>query len=127
MIPRATHLGAALLIGALACRSLPARGKVSNAEHLTSQQLGLIRADSAAFETVIRMELTGNGKEYPYKINPLRVDSRPNGQASDFPEVAGGFRGSISDPADPMRDSLAISLVRQQRKAILRRLGAEEG
>jgi hypothetical protein len=94
---------------------------------LSDRQLALIRADSAVFETVIRMELTGNGKEYPYKINPLRVDSRPDGQASNFPYVAGGSRGSISDPADSMRDSLALSLVREQRKAILRRLGLEEG
>jgi hypothetical protein len=115
-----TRILAANAIVGVACSSaatLPA---------IPDSQLPLLRADSAVFVTIVRMELSGSGKNYPHEINPVRFDSYPNGQASDFPISAGGSTGSIAGSAS-VRDSVTTLLVSQQRKAILRNLGVEEG
>jgi hypothetical protein len=93
---------------------------------IPDNQLSLLRTDSAAFVAIVRMELSGSGKNYPHEINPVRFDSHPSGLASGFPISAGGSTGSISGP-DSVRDSVTTLLASQQRKAILRNLGAEEG
>ncbi|HEV7595743.1 MAG TPA: hypothetical protein VGO33_12160 [Gemmatimonadaceae bacterium] len=115
-----TSILAANAIVGVACTSavtLPA---------IPDDQPSLLRADSAAFVTIVRMELSGSGKSYPHEISPVRFDSHPNGQASDFPISAGGSTGSIPGTASA-RDSVTTLLVSQQRKAILRNLGVEEG
>jgi hypothetical protein len=117
-----THLAVASVILSIGCASAATRPTVSDS------QLALLRADSAAFETVVRMELSGSEKahDYPYKIDPLRVDSRPDGQVSAFHDVAGGTTGSVAGP-DSARDSVTMTLVSRQRKVILKNLGVQEG
>ena len=100
----------------------------SQATHsgISDRQLALLRADSAAFETIVRIKSPRNGNDHPDKVYYLRIDSDPNGHASAFRASAGGSRGSISG-IDSVRDSVTMMLVSQQRKAILKNLGVEEG
>src|ERR1700704_4822435 len=77
-LPLSCFVGATILIGAFGCRSVPAR------ERLTDQQLALIRADSEVFEAVVRAQLAGNMKDYPYHLDGLRYDSRPSTPVAAF-------------------------------------------
>jgi hypothetical protein len=114
-------VGATSLIGAFACRSLPAR------ENLSEQQIALIRADSDVFEAVVRAQLAGNMKDYPYHLDGLRYDSRPSIPVAAFPITAPRFKkpgatGPFEAPDSRMMDRLAMN-----RKQILKRAGVEDG
>ncbi len=113
--------GATFLIGASACRSLPARA------NLSGQQVALIRADSEVFEAVVRAQLAGNMKDYPYHLDGLRYDSRPSIPVAAFPITAPRSKklratGPFEAPDSMMMDRLAMN-----REQILKRTGVEQG
>jgi hypothetical protein len=93
---------------------------------ISATQLALLRADSAVFETIVRIKSPENREDHPHQIFHLRINSDPNGHASAFGAMAGGSRGSVSG-IDSVRDSVTMMLVSQQRKAILKKLDIEEG
>jgi hypothetical protein len=112
---------ATFLIGAFGCRSLPAK------DNLSEQQLALIRADSEVFEAVVRAQLAGSMKDYPYHLDGLRYESRPSIPVAAFPIIAPrskkpGAAGPFEAPDLMMMDRLAMN-----RKQILKRAGVEEG
>jgi hypothetical protein len=114
-------VGATILIGAFGCRSLATR------ENLTEQQVALIRADSEVFEAVVRAQLAGNMKDYPYHLDGLRYDSRPSIPVAAFPITAprsqkAGMTGPFEAPDSVMMRRLAVN-----RKQILKQAGVEEG
>lgn len=122
---RALSLGVPFLPVVLACHTAvigsPPR------ENLSAQQPALIRADSEVFETVVRLLLTGGEKDYPYKRDPLRVDSHPEAAPSPFDDVAGGQTGSATSAAESRPDSATLLVVSERRRVILKRIGVEEG
>jgi hypothetical protein len=114
-------VGATFLIGAFGCRSLPAKG------NLTEQQVALIRADSEVFEAVVRAQLAGTAKSYPYHLDGLRYESRPSIPVAAFPIIAPrskkpGATGPFEAPDSMMMDRLAMN-----REQILKGAGVEEG
>jgi hypothetical protein len=113
-------VGATFLIGASGCRSLPRR------ENLTAQQVALIRADSEVFEAVVRAQLAGNMKDYPYHLDGLRYDSRPSSPVAAFRTVA--QRSQRSDTTGPFEapDSAMMDRLAANRKQILKRAAVEE-
>jgi hypothetical protein len=120
-LPLSCFVGVTSLIGALGCRSLPAR------ENLTEQQLALIRADSEVFEAVVRAQLAGNMKDYPYHLDGLRYDSRPSTPVAAFPITVPrskkpGATGPFEAPDLVMMGRLATN-----RMQILKRAAVEEG
>jgi hypothetical protein len=119
-VPVSCFVGGMFLIGAFGCRSLPGR------ENLTAQQVALIRADSEVFEAVVRAQLAGNMKDYPYHLDGLRYDSRPSTPVAAFPITAPrskkpGATGPFEAPDSAMMDRLAAN-----RKQILKRAAVEE-
>jgi hypothetical protein len=86
----------------------------------------LIRADSDAFETIVRTRFPQAGKDSPRPINVV-VDPNPEGSPVNFAEFAGGSTGVGPRDAVSLKDSVAMTLVVQQRQAILRRLGIQAG
>jgi len=121
---RAMHLscfvGAAISIGAFGCRSVPAR------ESLTDQQLALIRADSEVFEAVVRAQLAGNMKDYPYHLDGLRYDSRPSTPVAVFGTTTP--RPQTSETTGPFQtpDLGILDRLTKNRKEILERSAVEE-
>lgn len=102
-------------------------GRISARSMLSPAQLALLRADSDVFETIARAELPTTKEDSSPRIHALRIDSDPNGRPSAFHDVAGGSRGLGAGDAEPGKDSTTMILVVRQRKAILKRLGFEEG
>jgi hypothetical protein len=91
-----------------------------------SPALAVVRADSEVFEAVVRLSLTGNGKDYPFKLTHLRVDERPNGEASGFRSVAGMSQG-VQTPMDSTLTTAALESIVATRTRILRTVGVPQG
>jgi hypothetical protein len=112
--------GATILIGAIGCQSVPAR------ERLTDQQLALIRADSEVFEAVVRAQLAGNKKDYPYHLDGLRYDSRPSTPVAAFGTTTPHPQKSETTGPFQTPDLGIVDLLAKNRKEILERAAVEE-
>jgi hypothetical protein len=88
----------------------------------------IVGVDSEAFEFVVRMELTGNGNNYPFKLTGLRVDARPESThpSSGFPSAAGMSAGVLV-PRDSALAQFRLRNVIATRRVILKKLGVPEG
>ena len=100
-------------------------GRSSSPAHL-SPDLAVARVDSEVFEAVIRLNLTGNGKDYPFKLTHLRVDERPSGEASGFRSVAGMSQG-VETAMDSTLSIRAMQSIVATRARILSTLNVPQG
>ena len=119
-----------IVVCVLACQSVRSPDNISpdqpDVPNLTSEELGLVRADSELFEGVVRGQLSGTKKEYPFHLDSPRFDSRPYGTDSAFPR--GGLSFEKGDPTFPnrLRPEVVARLV-ADRKLVLRALDVQEG
>ncbi len=117
---RAVAVGSLIVVGSLACSSLPAR------DSLSDQELTIIRADSAVFEAVVRGQLAGTEKAHPYHLDSMRFDSRPQptGYGNPYGEVVTRIDSTtlLKRLGPVIMDRLA-----KGRKQILSLNGASEG
>lgn len=60
-----------------------------------TEELSMLRADSALFAAVVRTQLTASDGDdaYPARIERLRYDARPYGTRTGYPEVFAGVQG----------------------------------
>jgi hypothetical protein len=115
-----------IVIGSFACRSFPAPN-LSEQEYRSAQQVVLIRADSEVFDAVVRGQLAGTEKDYPFHLDGLRFDSRPAGPAAPFQILTTAAYGVDSALRVQLPDSATLDRITRNRKQILNAAGVEEG
>jgi hypothetical protein len=113
--------GAMVAAGSSACSSPPANASPSG------QQVPLIRADSEVFEAVVRAQLAGAAKDYPYHLDGLRYDSRPSSPIVAFRITAQPSRRSAGSGLFQTPDPATLDRLAANRKKILERAGVEAG
>jgi hypothetical protein len=117
-----THnlFGIVLLAVASACSSLPSPstpGPIS--ENPPDQELTLAGADSQVFEAVVRAQLAAGDDDYPHHLDPMRLDARPYGTSSGYPEQFAGVEGIDPTLSFARADQRVIDRVIENRKRIL--------
>jgi hypothetical protein len=96
-------------------------------DNLSTSERELVHTDAEAFEAVARSELVVGMEDSSRLSGFLRIDSRPVDNTSTLPpqrRAATGF--ALDDDSMPSSPS-AINQIEQERRAILERLGVEEG
>src|SRR5437764_13457695 len=90
-------LAIACLGASTGCRSLPTTEDTSpppsTTEVLREREMTLIQADSEVFEAVVRAQLASGDNEYPHRLDALRIDARPYGTSTGYPENFAGVQG----------------------------------
>ena len=127
MTMKSTHVlhlscfvGARLLFGASGCQTVPPR------ENLTGQQVALISADSEVFEAVVRAQLAGNMKDYPYHLDGLHYDSRPSTPVAVFRITTPRSRKTDTSGLFQTPDPATLDRLTANRKGVLERAAVEE-
>ncbi|MGH7651183.1 MAG: hypothetical protein ACREMS_05010 [Gemmatimonadaceae bacterium] len=106
-------------LSGVACRTLPTTG-------FSTEDLGLIRADSEVFEAVVVPHPALETKPFLFTPISARFDARPYGRQTSFPIAAGGsIGGSPSLFVAP--DSSTIARMISVRREVLKRNGLTEG
>lgn len=112
---------AIVFVGSSACASRPATASFS------VQQVPLVRADSEVFEAVVRAQLAGTKKDYPFHMDGLRYDSRPSSPDVAFRITARPSRRSDTSGLFQTPDAATLNRLAENRKEILERARVEEG
>ena len=90
------------------------------------EEISFIRADSEVFSAVIRAQLAGGQKDYPYHLDDPRFDSRPYGSDSAYKRYANDFEFEDSTFPGLIRRPV-VERITQNRLTILRELSVSEG
>jgi hypothetical protein len=118
------------LFGILACQSYRISDKLSPGRSVqpgfTDSERGFIRADSELFDAVVRAQLAGNAKDYPYHLDSLWYDARPYGTDSGYPPYPLHFEKEDSTFPISARAEVIRQLV-ENRKRVLNALRVSEG
>jgi len=123
--PSRLGLGAACAIVVFACRTAPVTQQQEGYQ-LTNYEQRLVRADSEVFEAVVRAQLAGTEKTYPFHLDDPVFDSRPYGTDSARAPTGGFFKKDdltlgLGLPAE------VVSRLVQARKQVLASLNVREG
>ena len=125
-------LGIFLLLGA-ACRTVPVEKRpitempVTSREATPEEEIGLIKADSDVFAAVLREQLDAEDDAYPRRLTRFRVDSRPYGTKSGYPEVFAGVQGIDPTLTFARAGQSAIDDLIENRKRLLEATAVAEG
>ena len=96
-------------------------------DNLSTSERELVHTDAEVFEVVARSELLVGAEDSPRSPRFLRIDSRPEDNTSTLPpKPAGPAAIPLEDDSMPA-SSAVIDRIAQERRAILQRLGVEEG
>jgi hypothetical protein len=131
----ASRLFSVLFCGCVAtiasCRSLPTTGgsgpEPSSASVLRAREMTLIQADSEVFGAVVRAQLTADDENYPHHLDGVRIDARPYGTASGYPENFAGVEGIDPTLTFGRAGKSEIEDLVFNRKEVLDALGATQG
>jgi hypothetical protein len=114
-----------------ACSSLPTTGNGSPApsttEVLRDREMTLIQADSEVFDAVVRAQVAAEGDNYPRHMEALRIDARPYGTASGYPENFAGVQGIDPTLTFGRAGQSEIDDLVRTRQEILESFGAPKG
>src|SRR3954469_1002803 len=113
------------------CRSLPTTGDTSPApsttEVLRERDMTLIQADSEVFEAVVRAQLATGDDDYPHRLDALRIDARPYGTQTGYPENFAGVQGIDPTLTFGRAGQSEINDLVRNRQQILESAGAPAG
>jgi len=123
--PSRLGLGAVCAIVVFGCRTTPVTQQREGYQ-LTNYEQRLVRADSEVFEAVVRAQLAGTEKTYPFHLDDPVFDSRPYGTDSARAPTGGFFKKDdltfgLGLPAE------VVSRLVQARKQVLASLNVREG
>jgi hypothetical protein len=96
-------------------------------DNLSTSERELVHTDAEVFEAVARSELVAGTEDSSRSPRFLRIDSRPEDNTSTLPPVPAGPAGIPLDNDSMPASSAAIERIARERRAILQRLGVEEG
>jgi hypothetical protein len=96
-------------------------------DNLSTSERELVHTDAEVFEAVARSEMLVGMEDSSRSPRFLRIDSRPEDNTSTLPPKPPGPAGiPLEDDSTPA-SSAAIDRIARERRAILQRLGVEEG
>ena len=96
-------------------------------DNLSTSERELVHTDAEVFEAVARSELVVGMADSSRSPRFLRIDSRPEDNTSTLPPKPAGPSGIPLDNDSTLTSSAAINRIATERRAILQRLGVEEG
>jgi hypothetical protein len=96
-------------------------------DNLSTSERELVHTDAEVFEAVARSELVAGMEDSSRSPRFLRIDSRPEDNTSTLPPKPPGPAGIPLDDDSIATSSVAIDRITLERRAILQRLGVEEG
>jgi len=96
-------------------------------DNLSTSERELVHTDAEVFEAVARSELVAGTEESPRSPRFLRIDSRPVDNTSILPPKPAVPAGIPLDEDSMPASSAVLNGIAQERRAILERLGVEEG
>lgn len=117
-----------VLVGAFACRtaapttSEPVVGIPNPLEELT-----FAGADSLVFAAVVSAQLAAKDDDYPVHRDPLRIDPRPYGTSSGYPEMFAGVQGIDPTLTFARASQRQINRLAENRRRVLDANGATAG
>ncbi|MEO8910036.1 MAG: hypothetical protein ABI408_07405 [Gemmatimonadaceae bacterium] len=117
-----------ILVGASACRtaapssSEPVVGVPNPLDELT-----LAGADSLVFAAVVSAQLAATNDDYPVHRAPLRIDPRPYGTPSGYPEMFAGVQGIDPTLTFARASQRQIDRLAENRRRVLDAKGATAG
>ena len=96
-------------------------------DNLSTSERELVHTDAEVFEAVARSELVVGMEDSSRSPHFLRIDSRPEDDTSTLPPKPAGPAGIPLDDDSMPASSAAINRIQTERRAVLQRLGVEEG
>jgi hypothetical protein len=96
-------------------------------DDLSTSERELVHSDAEAFEAVARSELVNDTEDSSRSPRFLRIDSRPVDNTSILPPKPAAPAGIPFDDDSMAASSAVIDRIARERRAILARLGVEEG
>jgi hypothetical protein len=96
-------------------------------DNLSTSERELVHTDAEVFEAVARSELLVGAEDSSRSPRFLRIDSRPEDNTSTLPPKPAGPAGIPLEDDSMPASSAAINRIQTERRAILQRLGVEEG
>jgi hypothetical protein len=96
-------------------------------DNLSRSERELVHTDAEVFQAVARSELVVGTEDSSRSPRFLRIDSRPEDNTSTLPPKPPGPAGIPLDDDSIPSSSAAINRIQTERRAILQRLGVEEG
>ncbi|MGZ3373984.1 MAG: hypothetical protein ACXU9Z_11915 [Gemmatimonadaceae bacterium] len=96
-------------------------------DNLSTSERELAHTDAEVFEAVARSELVAGTEDSSRSPGFLRIDSRPVDNTSLLPAKPTTPAGIPSDDDSVLPSSAVIDRIASERRAILERLGVEEG
>jgi hypothetical protein len=96
-------------------------------DNLSTSERELVHTDAEVFEAVARSELVVGVEDSSRSPGFLRIDSRPVDNTSTLPPQRRAPTGIALDDDSMTQSSAVINQIERERRAILDRLGVEEG
>jgi hypothetical protein len=100
---------------------------VAACDNLSTSEREIVHTDAEVFEAVARSELVVGNEDSSRSPDFLRIDSRPVDNTSLLPPKSAAPAGIPVDEDSMPASSAVIDRIAQERRAILDRLGVEEG
>ena len=116
-----------------ACRSAPVKQRpitempVTSREATPEEEMSLIKADSDVFAAVLREQLEADEDGYPRRLTRYRIDSRPYGTRTGYPEIFAGVQGIDPTLTFARAGQSAIDDLIENRKRLLEATAVAEG
>jgi hypothetical protein len=100
---------------------------IAGCDNLSTSDRELVHTDAEVFEAVARSELATGTEDSSRSPRFLRIDSRPVDNTSMLPPKPSAPAGIPLDEDSTPASSAVTDRIAQERRAILERLGVEEG
>jgi len=100
---------------------------IAACDNLSTSERELVHTDAEVFEAVARSELIIGTEDSSRSPRFLRIDSRPEDNTSTLPPKPAGPAGIPLDDDSMLASPAVIDRIAKERRAILERLGVEEG
>jgi hypothetical protein len=118
-----------LILSAVSCRTAaaPATSEPVVGVPNPLEELTLAGADSLVFAAVVNAQLTAKDDDYPVHREPLRIDPRPYGTSSGYPEMFAGVQGIDPTLTFARASQQQIDRLTEIRRRVLDANGANAG
>jgi hypothetical protein len=118
-----------LMLLASACRTAaaPATSEPVVGVPNPLEELTLAGADSLVFAAVVNAQLAATDDDYPFHRDPLRIDPRPYGTPSGYPEMFAGVQGIDPTLTFARASQRQIDRLAENRRRVLDAKGANAG
>jgi hypothetical protein len=100
---------------------------IEGCDNLSTSERELVHTDAEVFEAIARSELAVDTEDSSRSPRFLRIDSRPEDNTSILPPKPTAPAGIPLDDDSMPASAAALNRIGQERRAILERLGVEEG